>query len=478
MKSKPNYIKTNFGLKDYHAFPDRIEFIVRTGKKREVFVPKALKHFTKFNQLYLKINGKVKICKINTYKDRKYIVHRAYVGKNITGIVYLKTKKQFSKIIDKAIGSEENIICKYKDNIRLNLNSEGKLLLKFLVPSSNRDKSFHSFHNILKGRCASITVENLKKMVNDIGLNPKMLTPFLENYFVDKVKRDLIFPKENVGLPKEVFRSIGLVNGDGHIDCDKVYFYGHNLKLHEDFKRGIFSLFPKVNFKFCKNLPSNIPTSYAYGRKIPKKLIESGCLQGNKVSNKRKIFLPNNFHAISEYVSGFFDAEGSLIKYSNLVIASCTSIVNDNFRVITKKQNEMVKLVAREHGRKYKMPHHNLNYYHIGLRILLKVDKKGTILKKIKKEIPPLIKTAYEGLKSLGITSKMELRSLTYIPHKGIINAVWWVKLTPIKEVIKFAICTNPRSGHKNKRIENFLHKHLTLDDYQKLKDFIKENTI
>lgn len=471
------YLKTCLGFREYKAFPDRIAFKGKcVASNNCIRIPTGLRDFADFGYAFVQVNGKSEKFRIRTYNDRKMKVFICFLGRKLSGKIYdmhLKTNGKFSDIVKKALDSRSLGILGSDKDVRLHINKEGRLLLKFLVSGISKTKSHSIVHKLLKNKQKTIPLGSLKAVIKELGLKPEILASFVENYYVHRVKKGLKFPDEKMNCPKEIYRLIGLVNGDGHLSRFGVYFYGHNKNLHADFKRGIKAIEPNAKFKKAL-VNGSVLKTYTYSAQLARKIDNLGAISGNKLITNYFINIPNNFHAYAEYLSGFFDTEGSFIKDGHLAIASSVSIRNPTAKInlLSTEEHKTLLKIAKTKGKICELPS-GYRHYRLGLNSL---KGKEQVIKKISEIYPATLLAVKRFLGELGINSKLELKYISIYPKNGNVNIGWWNKITLIEDVIKFAAIVDLHDSKKKRKIHDFVLKYITTKDFLDLKAHLKVN--
>jgi len=473
-----HFIKTNLSFKDYLAYANKIVFNIKLNKSGETKISKNLKNFSKFNYLYVKIGNKYKKFKIYKSKDRKYKIYMSKIGSNYkhkSFEAYLKTNSEFYNVLNKAFKNQSNIPDFYKNNdFRIAVNNDGKLLLKFLVPSLVRGKEFYTLHNILTNHVESLTSNNLKNILDSLKINPKLLIPFLKNYFVVKLKEEIKFIPARLKSEGKFYRALGIINGDGHLGHLMAVCYGNEDFVHKDFREGLEHIHQPLKFISSADKVSNVKKTQVNSSILFKKLIALGAIEGNKLKNVKKISIPKDFYTYIEYLAGMFDTEGSFIEDSHLILPASISV--KEFNLLNKRQNKLLLKLAKEKGRYQKIEYSNSEYYALGLRLLRKMNQGEAIIKRIYNSPPPITLLNKKILDELGIYSKIELKSLYIYPKSKNINANFWLKITPIKDIIKFFCLIDLHSTKKREKIKSFVFKYISEQDYDEIKNFINQN--
>lgn len=474
------FIKTNLSFKDYLAYPDKIIFEIRTDKSGDIKISKSLKNFTKFDYLYVKIENKYEKLRINKRKDRKYdvfIVKTESKHKYKSFKVYLKTTPQFNKVLKKAFESKQNILdSNYNGDFRITVNEDGKLLLKFLVPSLVRGKEFFSIHNLLSNKVKSLTFNNFKNVLTSLKINPQLITPFSKNYFVVKSKEEIKFISAKLKSKGKLYRAIGIINGDGHLGHGMIICYGNDDIVHKDFREGLENFQQPLKFQNKINKFCNVNLTQVNSTMLVRKLSKIGAIVGNKLRSMERICIPQDFYTYTEYIGGMFDTEGAFITDSHLILPASISIKSKESSLLNEKESQSLIKFAEEKGRHCKIEISKSEYYTLGMKLMKEAGNRKHILKKILNPPPPISSLNKKILDALGIESKLELKSIYVYPKSENINTNWWVKITLIKDVIKFFSLIDTHSIKKKEKIKNFIFRYINKRDYQEIKDFIKKN--
>jgi len=469
------YLITNLGFKNYIAYTDKIIFKTKTSK-RFIKIPKTLKTFAEFKKAYVKLGSKYRKLEIRSYKEKQLQVYYVYIGKHAKNKfdIYLKTNKLFSNALKKSLGSKPLMV--HANNNKVIVDRYGIIILRFLVSSIKDKKLFHTIHNYLQGRSKSILFKHLKNIVKTLDTDIDF-SPFIENYFVAMAKQELNIPHNTeLPYPREFYRSAGLINGDGHLNQYGVHFYNTDKVLHSDFKKGLKTLFPTIEFKQYL-VRGGVDKTYMYSYKVAKRLSNLGVISGKKVDATAQIEFAKSFYAISEYLSGIFDAEGCFIDDSHIVIPTSKLLWRDDSsnNEITSDEYKFLLDLSIKHGRLSILPSGSKCYI-IGLKILRKTKEGKEILEKTLIRQPQIALHLEKIFINLGIGSKTELKSLAIYPNSRKIVSYWWVKITPIKDVIKLASIIDIHSSIKKKAIEKFIFNYLSKTDFSRLKNYFKGN--
>ena len=454
-------LKSKFEWKEYHAYPHKIIFVSKVGSNGMIKLSKTLKHFANFNFLYGDINKKIIKFPITTGKDRGNIIYRSYVGKsNRKKIlkVYLKTSPRFGKVLTRALNNKVDILDNCKNlNYRINISKDGKLILRFLLNLGSKNKYIP---RILSngGKAKSTTMGTYKNLIKEYHLNSKVISPFLSNRYIEEVGNLIIESKVNINKPS-IYRLIGMINGDGTLTKYGAYFYGNEEELHNKFKEISLSINKNLNIKTSK-----IPTttkSYWYSSKLSDELNKKGAILNKKINFIDTINFPKNISVYSEYLSGFYDAEGTIIKDSNIVLPTSVTVHNKNIKILNEHEIEYLFNLAKTKGHFNHLKDTGSKHYSLGIKTL--EDKQGKIiLNKIKKHFPGIALSNQKILDELKIKSALDLKSINLYPTSGNIVSNWWLRITPIKEVIKFASIIKPTLDAKREKIEKFVFSHIS----------------
>jgi len=473
------FIRTNLSFKDYFSYSDKITFKIKLNKSGETKISKNLMNFAKFNYLHVKIGNKYKKFEIYKSKDRKYEIYMSTIGRNYkhrSFEAYLKTTSEFHNVLNKAFENQLNIQNFYKNNdFRIEVSNEGKLLLKFLVPSLARGKEFYTLHNILTNRVKSLTLTNLRNVLASLKINPQLMAPFLKNYFVNKLKEEIRFIPARLKSERRLYRTLGIINGDGHLGHSMVICYGNDAIIHKDFRKGLEHINQSLKFKSTVVKVSNVNKTQVNSSVLLNKLTILGAIEGNKLKNMKKINIPKDFYAYTEYMGGMFDTEGAFIEDSHLIFPTSISIKSKELNLLNRKQNELLLELAKEKGKYQKIKNSNCEYYLLGLRPLKKTTQGEEIIKRIYNSLPPITLLNKKILDELGIYSKIELKSLYIYQKSNNINANFWLKTTLIKDIIKFFSLIEIHSIKKREKIKSFVYKYISEQDYKEIKNFINE---
>lgn len=475
-------IRVKLKFKEYEFFPDKILFKTKVYLGR-IKVHPTLENFAYLDKAYVKVNNELKVVKLHQYLDRRTRQLNGYVSIKMNHKVvdvYVKTIPEFATILKTALASEQKLSDLFRDGTRIYVNSAGKLLLKLLVTSASGTKSHSEIHNLLEGRCKSTYLETLLDFIKNTKVDECLLTPFVENYYVAILKKELKFPKEPLLLPKNVYRVIGLINGDGHLSKVGVYFYNTDKELHRDFKLGINIIDPDIRFKE-KQLYNGMSKTYVYSADLARKLYKLGAIMGNKLLVNNPVNIENNFYAITEYLGGIYDTEGSFTRDNHVIIISnCASIKRNEVKLyneLTENEYEYILGLAKSYGVLRKTPC-GYKYHHLGLKPL-KTDSSlmaKKILDKSHSIRPVLLITIQNILDKLGINACTELKSFLIYPGSADVNTVWWVKISSVEDIIKFLSVVHIHSKEKRKVIRSFVRDYVSKNDFFKIKDYIKDS--
>lgn len=471
-----NYLETKFEWKRYRAYFDKITFESKCGSNGVIKLSKSLKQFANFDFLYVKIWGTMKKFEITIGKDRGNLIYRSYIGysnRKKDFLVYLKTTPKFKKIITKALKNSKDILENYKNpNFRIRINEDGILLLRFLLNISSKNKYIP---RMLSGNVVqkSITLKTYKNLIREHRINSKLLSPFLSNRYIDEIKYTPIINGVKVDNP-QIYRLIGMINGDGTLTKYGAYFYGNDQILHEDFKKISLSLDRDLDIKTTKSTPTL--KTYWYSKKLATYLNQLGVIYNRKLNFMDIIKIDKNLLAYSEYLSGIYDTEGSIIKDSHIVIPTSVTVYNKDIRILDEKETKHLFRLGKEKGILTEFSASDSKYYRLGLN-KLKKDKRGrNILIKLRNHFPGLALSNKKILEDLNINPKLELKNISIFPKSYILTATWWVKITLIKDVIKFAAIIEPHLDRKVEKLNRFLFNHITPEDFEIVRGIINKN--
>lgn len=471
-------LKTKIKWKEYKAYPDKIIFKSKCGSNGTIYISKTLKQFANFDFLYIKIKNKIKRFKIIEEYDRRMLRYRAhikpikYFDKNFT--VHLKTTKQFKNILIKALNNKKNILREYTNpNFRLHIDEKGKLLFRFLINLSSKNKVAYPIAKLLNGTQKTITFKDYKKIINKFNLENKIFSPFIKNYYVKEIIQQKPFKSQKSFNP-EVFRLVGLINGDGTLTKYGAYFYNNDKILHQDFITISKTLDKDLKIK-KKQLKTTFKT-YWYSKKIATKLNQYGTIYNRKLDFLSIPKIDKNLLAYSEYFSGIYDTEGTIIKDSNVVIPTMVTVYNKNINILNENELEYIFSLAKEEGLFKYMKDTGSQYYKLGLNKLKQNKKAMSILKKLRKHYPGLALLHKKRLDDLNIFSKLELKSIYVYFKTKTITAFWWIKINLIQDVIKFVSIINPHIKRKQQKLINYISNYVTLNDLKEIKNFMHQN--
>jgi len=474
-------IEFKLKFRKYEFYPDKILFKTKVSCGR-IRVHPTLENFAYLDKAYVKIYGGIKSVNLHEYYDRKTRQLNGYVSVRLNRKfveVYVKTKPEFAIALKNALKSKQKLSVLFQNGTRLYVNKPGKLLMKLLVATVSKIKSHSEIHNFLKGKNKSIFFETLIDFVKRANLNENFLAPFVENYYVAVAKKELTFPNNPINLSKNIYRTIGLINGDGHLSSSGVFFYNKNKQLHGDFKLGINIINSGAELKENEDY-NGLTRTYVYSVKLVKKLKGLGVIFGNKLISNEPIEIPNNFYALSEYLGGIFDTEGSIIGDHNLVISNCASIHQQNFgNSISDEEYRFLLNIAESKGTPHYFPT-GYKYYRIGLKTIKSATNliKEKILTKAKSSPSTLLNSTFDILKSLGINAKKELKYFLVYPNSKKVNAVWWIEISHIEDVIKFASIIRIHHKEKREKIRYLIKDYVTKTDLDMVIGYVKESLV
>lgn len=470
------YLKAKLKWEEYKAYPDKIIFQSKCSSNGMIKLSKTLKQFAKFDFLYVKINGKLRKFTITTGKDRGNLIYRCYIGRsnrNRKFQVFLKTISRFRGILIKSLGSKKDILDNYENpNFRIKISDDRILLLRFLLNLSSKSKHIP---RIVSGDTIqkSITLETYKNMIRENNVNSKIISPFLSNRYIDEIEYNFTKDMVDVANP-EIYRLVGLINGDGTLTKYGAYFYGNEKVLHNDFERISLNLDRNLQIKKSKVLKTY--KTYWYSVTASKQLNKIGTIYNRKLDFITGFELPFNLNVYSEYLSGFYDAEGTFIKDSHIILPTSVTVSNKNINILTKRETKYLLNLAKEEGRFKYFIDTDSKSYGLGLNKLNKSKKRKEILIKLNRHFPGLMLSNKKILDNLSISSKMELKYISVYPLSENITAHWWLKITSIKDVIKFSVIINPTLIEKQKKLNDFVFNHITTDEFKKIGELINKN--
>jgi len=323
----------------------------------------------------------------------------------------------------------------------------------------------------------TITLKSYKYIINKFDVDSKLFSPFIKNYYVQTIVKERSGKRNGLTKSKarpEIFRLVGLINGDGTLTKYGAYFFNDDHILHQDFIEISKSLNNDIEIKYEK-IKTTSKTCWYCG-KLATKLNENGTIYDRKLDFLGDININKNILAYSEYFSGIYDTEGTIIKDSNIIIPSSVTIYNKNINILTKKELEYLFLLAKKYGIFKRIKDTGSEYYSLGLNKLKGNKLSRIILEKLRNHYPGLALSHKKMLDNIKINSKLELKSVHVNLRTNRITAAWWVKINLVEDVIKFVSLIEPHIKRKTQKLNNFILNYVTLTDLKKIKDFVYEN--
>ena len=476
------FLKNKVKWKEYKSYPDKITFKAKCGSNGTIKISKTLDKYSNLDFLYVKIDNRIRKFKITKGHDRGMLIYRAYVKRKYSGKelqAYLKTTISFKNIMIKALSNKKDILKEYTNpNFRLYVSEEGQILLRFLINLSSKNK-ISQLTSLFNKSHKTITLKTYKHIINKFEMDSKLFSPFIKNYYTQNIVKEELEEPNYLVRPKarpKIFRLVGLINGDGTLTKYGAYFFNDDYVLHQDFIEISKFLDNDIGIKYEK-VKTTSKTCW-YSVKLANKLNQHGAIYNRKLDFLNNLNIDKDIFAYSEYLSGIYDTEGTIIKDSNIIIPSSVTVYNENINILTKNELECLFLLAKNQGIFKRIEDTGSEYYRIGLNKLKKNKKYRLILKKLRNHYPGLALSHKKILDNIKINSKLELKFIDINFRTNRITAAWWLKINLIEDVIKFVSIIEPHIERKAQKLNNFISNYITLADLNKIRDFVYEDGI